>query len=88
MTNRIKSRKTAVKRFKVSSTGKVLRNKTGKNHLMRKKDSGRRRTLSNDGILYPGDRKRITRMLGAGFSTRGPQPPKAAVEAVAAPETE
>ena len=87
MKNRIKSRKTAVKRFKVSSTGKVLRNKTGKNHLMRKKDSGRKRTLSNDGILYPGDRKRITRMLGAGFSTKGPQKPKVA-EVATASETE
>ena len=76
MKNRIKSRKTAVRRFKVSATGKVLRNKTGKNHLMRKKDSGRRRTLSNDAVLYPGDRKRITRMLGAGFSTGGPHKAK------------
>jgi large subunit ribosomal protein L35 len=63
---KMKSRKTAVKRFSKTATGKLMRGKTGLNHLMRKKDGGRRRTLLADGELYKGDRKRISRMLGEG----------------------
>ncbi len=66
MKTRMKSRKTVVKRFSKTATGKLMRGKTGLNHLMRKKDGGRRRTLLADGELYKGDRKRISRMLGEG----------------------
>ncbi len=44
-----------------------MRGKTGLNHLMRKKDPNRKRNLLNDGELYKGDLKRITRMLGKGL---------------------
>ena len=64
---KIKTRKTVVKRFTKTSTGKLMRGKTGLNHLMRKKDSNRKRNLLNDGELYKGDLKRITRMLGKGL---------------------
>jgi large subunit ribosomal protein L35 len=67
MKNKIKTRKTVVKRFTKSGTGKLMRNKTGLNHLMRKKDGNRKRNLNNDGELYKGDRKRIKRMLGMGL---------------------
>ena len=62
--NKQKTRKTVAKRFKETATGKLMRGKTGLNHLMRKKDSGRRRTLVNGGELYKGDVKRIKQMLG------------------------
>jgi large subunit ribosomal protein L35 len=65
--NKIKTRKTVVKRFTKSGTGKLMRMKTGLNHLMRKKDGNRKRNLVNDGELYKGDKKRITRMLGQGL---------------------
>lgn len=68
MKNRIKTRKTVVKRFTKTATGKLMRGKTGLNHLMRKKDGPRRRTLLADGELYKGDKKRILRMLGQGLS--------------------
>jgi len=64
---KIKTRKTVVKRFSKSGTGKLMRMKTGLNHLMRKKDGNRKRNLVNDGELYKGDRKRIKRMLGQGL---------------------
>ncbi len=67
MKNKIKTRKTVVKRFTKSGTGKLMRGKTGLNHLMRKKDGARRRTLLADGELFKGDKKRITRMLGTGL---------------------
>jgi len=50
-----------------TATGKLMRGKTGLNHLMRKKDGSRRRTLLADGELFKGDRKRISRMLGKGL---------------------
>ncbi len=62
--NKLKTRKTVVKRFKITGTGKILRGSTGLNHLMRKKDPNRKRSLTNGAELYKGDRKRITRMLG------------------------
>lgn len=65
--NKIKTRKTVVKRFTKTATGKLMRCKTGRNHLMRKKDASRKRTLSNDAVLFKGDLKRITRMLGKGL---------------------
>jgi len=64
---KIKTRKTVVKRFTKTGTGKLMRMKTGLNHLMRKKDNNRKRNLLNDGELYKGDRKRIKRMLGQGL---------------------
>ena len=65
--NKIKTRKTVVKRFTKTATGKLMRGKTGLNHLMRKKDANRKRNLNNDGELFKGDLKRISRMLGKGL---------------------
>ena len=56
MKTKLKTRKTVAKRFSQSATGKLMRGKTGLNHLMRKKDGSRRRTLLADGELYKGDR--------------------------------
>ncbi|HLH80569.1 MAG TPA: 50S ribosomal protein L35 [Chthonomonas sp.] len=64
MKTKLKSRKTAVKRFTKTATGKLLHGKTGLNHLMRKKDGSRRRALLAGDELYKGDRKRIKRLLG------------------------
>jgi large subunit ribosomal protein L35 len=61
---KLKTRKTVVKRFKMTATGKIMRGKTGLNHLMRKKDGGRRRALIAGDELYKGDRRRILQMLG------------------------
>ncbi len=66
-TYKLKTRKTVAKRFTVTGTGKLMRGKCGLNHLMRKKDPNRKRNLLNDGELYKGDLKRISRMLGEGI---------------------
>ncbi len=63
---KLKTRKTASKRFKVSATGKLMRRCTGLNHLMRKKSMGERRRLLKGEQLFAGDEKRIGRMLGEG----------------------
>jgi large subunit ribosomal protein L35 len=63
---KLKTRKTAAKRFKVTGTGKLMRRSTKLNHLMRKKSGGARRRLLNGEELFKGDEKRISRMLGEG----------------------
>ena len=64
---KMKTRKTAAKRFKISATGKIMRNSTKLNHLMSKKSGSTRRRLQADSELFKGDYKRIKRMLGVGF---------------------
>ena len=63
MKNKIKTRKTVVKRFTKTGTGKLMRMKTGLNHLMRKKDGNRsahnsqHRSLHSSVIVRVRDRK-------------------------------
>lgn len=64
---KIKTRKSVIKRFTKTGTGKIMRGKTGLNHLMRKKDPNRKRNLISGGELYKGDKKRIMRMVGKGL---------------------
>ena len=61
---RLKPRKTAARRFKVTGTGKLVHGKTGLNHLMRNKDKNRRRNLLAGDVLYKGNVKRVSQMLG------------------------
>ena len=44
-----KTRKAVAKRFKVTGTGKVLRRKQGKRHILQKKSSKRKRQLGKVG---------------------------------------
>ncbi len=52
------------KRIKVSSTGKLLREKAGKRHLLEKKSSEKTRRLAGQTEVAPQDEKRLRRMLG------------------------
>jgi large subunit ribosomal protein L35 len=60
---KLKTNKTAAKRFEVTSTGKVLRGHVGQNHKMTKKGEGRKRRLSIKSGVTGGERKRIGRMI-------------------------
>ena len=44
---KLKTSSSFVKRFKVTSSGKILRHQAGKNHLLQKKSSNRKRKLSS-----------------------------------------
>ncbi|MFC4337809.1 50S ribosomal protein L35 [Salininema proteolyticum] len=59
-----KSHSGAKKRFKVSGSGKLLRRKAGKNHLLEHKSSKRRRRLNSGGEVSKADHKQINRLLG------------------------
>ena len=64
---KIKTRKTAAKRFKQTGTGKLMHNHANHNHLNIHKGKSNLRTLTSDVELYPGKRKAIKRMLPNGL---------------------
>ena len=60
---KIKTRKTAAKRFKVTGTGKVLHGSARLNHLMMKKSPSGRRRLTLGGQVTGGELKKIKRLV-------------------------
>jgi len=62
---KVKTNKTAAKRFKVSGTGKLLFEHARLNHLkLKKHGGGRLRRMKIEGeVKQPGERQRIRRML-------------------------
>ncbi len=61
---KMKTHKGAAKRFKVTGSGKITRRKAFKNHILEKKSPKRKRRLSGEAVLAPGDRARVERLLG------------------------
>src|SRR3954465_4940985 len=61
---KMKTHRGAAKRFKSTSTGKVMRRKAFKNHILEKKSPKRKRNLSNEAEVTGGDRDRMKRLLG------------------------
>ena len=60
---KMKSHSGAAKRFKKTGTGKIVRNRANKQHILTKKDAKRKRQLRNDVIVTPADEKRVKQML-------------------------
>jgi large subunit ribosomal protein L35 len=54
----------ASKRFKITGSGKVLREKAGKRHLLEHKSSKLTRRLTGNAELARGDSKTINKLLG------------------------
>lgn len=52
------------KRFRTTGSGKIMREKAGKRHLLEHKSSTKTRRLSRDQVLAPADTKRVKRLLG------------------------
>lgn len=61
---KMKTHSGAKKRFKTTGTGKLVRRKRNRNHLLEKKPSARKRRLAMEGEVSAADRKRVNRMLG------------------------
>jgi large subunit ribosomal protein L35 len=59
-----KTHKGASKRFKITGTGKLTREHTGKRHLMEHKPSSKTRALSGTVVVSPADAKKIKKLLG------------------------
>jgi large subunit ribosomal protein L35 len=61
---KMKTSRTAAKRFKTTGTGRLRREQSMRQHLFEKKPSTRTRRLAADADVVPADRKRIKRLLG------------------------
>lgn len=60
---KMKTRRGAAKRFKLTGTGKVKRNKAYASHIMTKKSTKRKRKLRKSTILVAAEVKRVKRMI-------------------------
>ena len=63
---RAKTRKAVAKRFKVTGTGKVLRRKQGKRHILQKKSRKRKRQLGRATTVSAADIKNVKENLPFG----------------------
>jgi large subunit ribosomal protein L35 len=59
----IKTRKAVAKRFKVTATGKALRSRAGRRHLLQSKNPKRRRSLGKANVVDSTDSYRILQNL-------------------------
>jgi large subunit ribosomal protein L35 len=60
---KLKTSRSARKRFRKTGTGKVRRNKAYKSHILTKKTTKRKRSLRRGALVDPSDMKRVRRML-------------------------
>ncbi|WP_019877016.1 50S ribosomal protein L35 [Sporichthya polymorpha] len=60
---KVKTHSGASKRFKITGTGKVMRERANRRHLFEYKSSRRTRRLAMEAEMVPGDAKRIKKML-------------------------
>lgn len=58
-----KTRKSVSKRVKITGTGKILRNRPGKRHLLECKNPKRRRRLGRAALVASADAKNILKAL-------------------------
>jgi large subunit ribosomal protein L35 len=56
---RSKTRKSVSKRFKVTATGKVMRTRGGRRHLLQGKSGKRKRKLAKSVLVHDSDSARI-----------------------------
>jgi large subunit ribosomal protein L35 len=62
---KMRTKKTAAKRFKITGTGKIMRDNTGRGHLMMKKCGSRKRRLAAESTVSHGEIQKIHRMVPA-----------------------
>ncbi|MBM9510543.1 50S ribosomal protein L35 [Actinacidiphila acididurans] len=59
-----KSHSGTSKRFKITGSGKVLRERAGKRHLLEHKPSRKTRRLTGNAEMAPADAKKVKKLLG------------------------
>ncbi|MCS6991166.1 MAG: 50S ribosomal protein L35 [Chitinophagales bacterium] len=60
---KMKTNSSAKKRFSVTATGKILRKRAFKRHILTKKAHDRKKRLSREVLVTGGDRDRVRKML-------------------------
>lgn len=63
---KMKTRRSAAKRYHVTGSGKVKYKKQGLRHILSKKTTKRKRHLRKAGLLSPAEQKRATKLLPYG----------------------
>jgi large subunit ribosomal protein L35 len=63
---KLKTNKSAQKRFRFTKTGKVKRSSTGLRHKLSKKAPKRKRTLGGPTFVFEGDMNLVTRLMPYG----------------------
>ena len=61
---KMKTRRGAAKRFRVTGSGKIMRAKAYKSHIMTKKSQKRKRNFRHETEVTPADVKVVKRQLG------------------------
>lgn len=61
---KIKTNRSAAKRFRVTASGRIKRNKAGKSHILTSKERKRKRRLRQGALVHPADARRMTKLLG------------------------
>ena len=61
---KLKTHRGAAKRFKITGSGKILRNKAYKSHILTKKNAKRKRGLGKKTEISKADYPRVRRQLG------------------------
>tara|TARA_B100001245_G_C22644478_1_gene316750 strand:- start:99 stop:293 length:195 start_codon:yes stop_codon:yes gene_type:complete len=63
---KLKTKRAAAKRFKLTGSGKVRRHSSHHSHILTKKSSKRKRNLRKASLVSAGDLKRVKAMLKVG----------------------
>ena len=61
---KMKTHRGAAKRFKITGSGRIMRRKAFRSHILEKKPSKRTRRLAREAELVGGDRAQVKRLLG------------------------
>lgn len=60
---KMKTRRSAAKRFRATGSGKIVRRKAFKNHMLEHKTSDKKRSLSQMALVNERDEKNVRSML-------------------------
>lgn len=60
---KMKTNRGAAKRFKITGTGKIVRNKAFASHILTKKSTKRKRNLRKSGLIDSSDLKGVRRLI-------------------------
>ena len=60
---KLKSHRGAAKRFKITGSGKIVRNKANASHILTKKSTKRKRNLRKSGLVDATNKRSLSRLL-------------------------
>ena len=60
---KLKTHRGAAKRFRKTGTGKIVRSKAFKQHILTSKSRGRKRSLRGTTVVSPADAAKLRRMI-------------------------